>query len=163
MASSSTEQTYKPLHLITNLPTPVLFQVCERYGISIEDHTTHKTGEPQEHTHAYIAWPLGRTARDEACIHPRRPTFCKLIRRNHGCPVCHNTSSGDQCPGCSLFLKFIWPHDQQHVDNIKAYIKNPATEAIPLSKELNFRGHYSERDAAEEILYERSTEGMCGK
>ena len=148
-------ESYKPLHLITNLPAVELNLICNRYGISVEDHTTHKAGTSKEHAHAYIAWPIGRTNSGEKVIEPRRATWVKFIRRNHGCDTCHDTSSGQRCPKCELFLKFIWPHDYQHVDNIKKYIANPATEAIPISKELNFRGHYSERDA-EALLNEGS-------
>ena len=155
MARTQPIHSYKPLHLITNLTTPVLFQVTSRYGISIEDHATHKQGTAQEHVHAYITWPVIRTEGGNR-INPRRPTFVKFIRRNHGCDTCRDTSSGEHCPNCYLFLKFIWPHDQAHVDNIKKYIANPATEAVPISKELDFRGHYSERDAAEEVFHEGS-------
>ena len=157
------EQQWKPLHLITNLLPAALYKEAHYYGITIECSARHKQGEPQEHVHAYLTWPIGITTKQERCIQPRRATFVKKIRRNYGCSTCHNTSSGERCPNCNLYLKFIWPHDQAHVDNIKAYIKNPATETIPISKELEFRGHYSERNAAEEILYERSTEDLCGK
>ena len=153
-------EQHKPLHLITNIEETRLVLICTRYGIPVEDYTTHKQNTSQEHVHAYITWPVNG---DPARINPRRTTFVKFIRRNHGCPTCHDTSSGQRCPTCELFLKFIWPHDQQHVDNIKNYIKNPATQAIALSKELDFRGHYSERDAAEEVLYERSIESVCGE
>ena len=156
-------ESYKPLHLITSLTEQDLHFICTRYGISIEDSTTHKQNQAQQHTHAYIAWPIGRTTKGETVIKPQRAIYVKFIRRNYGCDTCHDTSSGQNCPKCHLFLKFIWPHDQAHVDNIKRYIKNPATETIPISKELDFRGHYSERDAEEEILYERSHESMCGE
>ena len=152
---------HKPLHLITSLPEELLYQICTRYGLSIEDSTTHKRNTSQQHTHAYITWPLGRTKKEATVIQPQRAVLVKFIRRNYGCNTCHDTSSGQQCPNCTLFLKFIWPHDQTHVDNIKRYIANPATEAVPLSKELNFRGHYCERGAEEEIQSQGSDEGMC--
>ena len=140
---------HKPLHLITNITVNQLKTKCHEFHLEIELYTEdhHQTNN---HIHAFIAWPIN-TTEGRKRITPSRTNWIRSIRRAYGCRFCKyppNLYTGKQCPHCNLYLKFIWPHTPEHLENIKTYIKNKPIYYQHQGEDqyLQFRGHYTTRD-----------------
>ena len=114
-------EQYKPVHLISSLKPEQLLERVQKNGIQIEALAEDETRDEGYHTHAYLAWPIGRTRDGNAVLKPKKPNWIRGIRNKYGCTYCRTSQSGAGCP-CGLYIKAKFPKCQDHVDHCIAYI-----------------------------------------
>ena len=111
-------QSYKAVHVI--YPNREIFhQLIDRYVI-IEDCWTECHGEEaQRHYHSLLYWPINPRGQ----LSPATRNFKRALRRDWGCEACKDKYYGGECETCHLYFKAVWAKSEEHVENIKAYIK----------------------------------------
>ena len=111
-------QSYKAVHVI--YPNrEIQHQLIDRYVI-IEDCWSECYGqEARQHYHSLLYWPINQQGQ----LSPATRNFKRALRRDWGCEDCKTKFFGGECETCGLYFKTKWAKSEEHVENIKAYIK----------------------------------------